>query len=135
MKTYSELITLPTFEDRFKYLKIGGGLGEDTFGFDRYLNQVLYRSPEWRQIRNEIIVRDNGCDLACLDREIVGTIIVHHMNPITKRDILERSDLVFDANYLISSSLLTHNAIHYADESILFHNPVERYANDTCPWR
>lgn len=135
MKTYSELITLPTFEDRFRYLKIGGRIGEDTFGFDRYLNQILYRTPEWRLTRNKVIVRDNGCDLACLDREIVGTIIVHHMNPITKKDILERSDFVFNPEYLISSSLLTHNAIHYADESILLLDHVERYANDTCPWR
>lgn len=135
IKTYSELITLPTFEDRFEYLKIGGKVGVDTFGFDRYLNQIFYRSDEWKSIRDEVIIRDNGCDLGIEGREIYSRIIVHHMNPITKDDILNRSDFLLNPEFLICTIKLTHDAIHYGDSSILFTEPVIRTKNDTCPWK
>lgn len=135
IKTYSELITLPTFEERFEYLKIGGKVGVDTFGFDRYLNQIFYRSDEWKSIRDEVIIRDNGCDLGIEGREIHSRIIVHHMNPITKDDILNRSDFLLNPEFLICTIKLTHDAIHYGDSSILFTEPVIRTKNDTCPWK
>lgn len=135
IKTYSELITLPTFEERFKYLKIGGKVGVDTFGFDRYLNQIFYRSDEWKSIRDEVIIRDNGCDLGIEGREIYSRIIVHHMNPITKDDILNRSDFLLNPEFLICTIKLTHDAIHYGDSSILLTEPVIRTKNDTCPWK
>lgn len=135
IKTYSELITLPTFEERFEYLKIGGKVGVDTFGFDRYLNQIFYRSDEWKSIRDEVIIRDNGCDLGIEGREIYSRIIVHHMNPITKDDILNRSDLLLNPEFLICTVKLTHDAIHYGDSSILLTEPVIRTKNDTCPWK
>lgn len=134
IKTYSELITLPTFEERFRYLQLGGTIGEETFGFDRYINQQFYQSPEWRALRNHIIVRDCGCDLGIEGREIYKYIVIHHMNPITKEDILSRSDLVMNPEYLICVSPNTHRAIHYGDESLLITVPVERRKNDTCPW-
>lgn len=137
IRTYSELITIPTFEERFRYLKLGGRVGEETFGFDRYLNQIFYTSNEWRDIRNHVIVRDYGCDLAMLDREIPQgvKILVHHMNPITVDDILKRSEYLLDPEFLISTIKNTHDAIHYGDESLLLLAPVERRPNDTCPWR
>lgn len=136
IRTYSELMTLPTFEKRYEYLKIGGKVGEDTFGFDRYLNQMFYQTDEWKAIRNYVITRDNGCDLGCLDREIKGNrIIVHHMNPITKEDILNRSEFLLNPEYLITTIKPTHDAIHYGDESLLPQGPVVRTKNDTCPWR
>lgn len=135
IRTYSELIKLPTFEERFRYLKLDGIVGEETFGFDRYLNQIFYKSREWRELRNHIIVRDNGCDLGMLDREIAGLIIIHHMNPITVDDIRERSDYLLNPEYLICTVKNTHNAIHYGDESLLITAPIERRPNDTCPWR
>lgn len=136
IRTYSELITLPTFEERFRYLKLDGRVGEDTFGFDRYLNQEFYqRDREWRRIRDYVIIRDLGCDLGIQDREIMGKILVHHMNPITKEDILRRSAYLLDPEYLICTMKSTHDAIHYGDEHLLIKNPVERRANDTCPWR
>lgn len=135
IKTYSELMSLPTFEERYRYLRIGGKVGEDTFGFDRYLNQIFYKSDEWKEIRNYIIVRDCGCDLGMSDREIFGRIYVHHMNPITKEDILSRSECLLDPEYLICTSDITHKAIHYGDESLLITAPVERRKNDTCPWK
>lgn len=135
IKTYSELIALPTFEERYRYLRLGGRVGEDTFGFDRWLNQIFYKDPEWRAIRDHVIVRDNGCDLAIPGREINGIILVHHMNPITKADILERSKFLLDPEYLICTVKRTHDAIHYGDESLLFKLPIERTKNDTCPWR
>ena len=138
IRTYSELITIPTFEDRFQYLKLGGRVGEETFGFDRYLNQIFYTSGEWRDVRNHVIVRDHGCDLAMLDREIPDgvKILVHHMNPITVDDILRRSEYLLDPEFLISTIKLTHDAIHYGDESLLMLSaPIERRPNDTCPWR
>ena len=135
IRTYSELSKLATFEERFQYLKIGGLVGEETFGFDRYLNQVFYRSQKWKSSRDFVIVRDNGCDLGVDGYEIRGRIIVHHMNPITIDDILKESDFLFDPEYLISTVHNTHNAIHYGDDSLLVKAPIERTRNDTCPWR
>ena len=135
IKTYSELIQLPTFLDRYRYLQIGGRVGEETFGYDRYLNQILYRTPEWKRFRNEIIIRDNGCDLACEDYEIVGRILIHHINPITVNDVLRRDPMIFDPENVIVTSHNTHNAIHYGDESLLISEPIVRTKFDTCPWR
>jgi hypothetical protein len=135
-RTYSELIRLPTFLDRFRYLQLGGKVGVETFGYDRYLNQILYRTTEWKRFRNKIIVRDNGCDLACDGYEIVGQrILVHHINPISVEDVLQRDPKVFDPENAVSTILNTHNAIHYGDESLLLIEPIERKPNDTCPWR
>lgn len=135
IKTYSELITLPTFEERYEYLRIGGRVGEETFGFDRYLNQTFYKSKEWLSIRDQVIARDNGCDLGIPGREIHGRILIHHMNPITVEDILNRSDLLLNPEYLICTVKNTHDAIHYGDENLLNKDPIERTKNDTCPWR
>ena len=135
IRTYSELITIPTFEERFEYLKLNGSVGLETFGHDRYLNQILYNSPEWRRFRPEIIVRDNGCDLACEGYEIFGKILIHHINPITAKDILNRNQKVFDPENVITTVHNTHNAIHYGDENLLITAPIERSRNDTCPWR
>lgn len=134
IKTYSELITLPTFYDRFKYLKLKGRVGEETFGFDRYLNQIFYKSDDWLAIRDEVILRDNGCDLGIPDREIPGRIIVHHMNPIRMDDIIHRSEYLLDPEYLICTIDNTHKAIHYGDSSLLIAEPIERTKYDTCPW-
>lgn len=135
IRTYSELITLPTFEERYRYLKLGGRVGEETFGFDRYINQIFYQSDEWKSIRDFVIVRDGGCDLGMPDREIHTRILVHHMNPIRQEDILRRSKFLLDPEYLICTIKNTHDAIHYGDESLLILAPVERTKNDTCPWR
>jgi len=136
LRTYSELITIPTFIERYRYLKLGGRVGEETFGFDRYLNQIFYTSDEWRSVRDYVIVRDHGCDLGIRDREILGSrILVHHMNPITVDDILKRSKFLLDPEYLITTVKNTHDAIHYGDEDLLFTGLVERTKNDTCPWR
>lgn len=135
IKTYSELIEIPTFEERYEYLKLTGKVGEETFGFDRYLNQVFYRSKEWRDIRDYVINRDNGCDLAMEGHEIFGRVLIHHMNPIRKEDILRRSDFLLNPEYLITTVKLTHDAIHYGDKDLLTIAPVERTKNDTCPWR
>ena len=135
IRTYSELITLPTFEERFRYLQLGGKVGEDTFGHDRYLNQMFYTSDEWKRIRRDVIVRDNGCDLGIQDREIHGLIIIHHMNPITIEDIINRSEFLLNPEYLISTVKNTHDAIHFSDERILITDPIERRPNDTCPWK
>ena len=135
IKTYSELITFSTFEERFDYLQLKGIVGQETFGFDRYLNQILYNSKEWKHLRNEIIVRDNGCDLALEGFEIHGRILIHHINPITIDDVIKRREMVFDPENLICVTHNTHNAIHYGDKSLLITGPVERRANDTCPWK
>lgn len=135
LRTYSELKQLKTFEERYEYLKLEGQVGADTFGFDRYLNQVFYKSPEWQSVRNEVIVRDHGCDLGIEGREIHTKILVHHMNPITKEDILQRSDILLNPEYLITTVKRTHDAIHYGDADTLIKDPIERTANDTCPWR
>ena len=135
IRTYSELIQLPTFEERFDYLRLDGVVGKDTFGFDRYLNQQFYRSSEWKRIRNQVIVRDNGCDLGIDECEIHGRILIHHMNPISIEDLQHMSDLLMNPEYLICVSHRTHNAIHYGDESLIVTTPIERSQNDTCPWR
>ena len=135
IKTYSELITLPTFEERYRYLRLRGAVGEDTFGFDRYLNQVFYRSAEWKRVRDLVIIRDNGCDLALEDHEIYGRILIHHMNPITVKDIQTASEFLLNPDYLICVTHDTHNAIHYGDENLLIKAPIERTKNDTCPWK
>lgn len=135
IRTYSELIKLPTFEERYAYLRLGGRVGETTFGFDRYLNQMFYKSDEWLAIRDKVIVRDNGCDLGIEGREIENSILIHHMNPISKKDILERSDFLLNPEYLICTIKNTHDAIHYGDENLLIKDPIERRKNDTCPWR
>ena len=136
IKTYSELITLPTFEERYRYLRLSGSVGKETFGFDRYLNQLFYqRSKLWERIRDEVIIRDNGCDLGVEDRDIYGRVIVHHMNPISMDDLLHESDFLLNPEFLICTSHATHNAIHYGDEKYLMTVPIERTKNDTCPWR
>lgn len=136
IRTYSELITIPTFVERYRYLRLGGRVGEETFGFDRYLNQSFYRTDEeWLAVRDEVIIRDCGCDLAIPDREIPARIIVHHMNPITKEDILRRTRFLLDPEYLICTIKSTHDAIHYGDESLLLLDPIVRSKHDTCPWR
>ena len=135
IRTYSELIQLPTFEERFDYLRLDGVVGKDTFGFDRYLNQQFYRSSEWKRIRNQVIVRDNGYDLGIDEYEIHGRILIHHMNPISIEDLQHMSDFLMNPEYLICVSHRTHNAIHYGDESLTVSAPIERSQNDTCPWR
>lgn len=133
-KTYSELMKLDTFEERFEYLKLSGEVGLATFGHNRYLNQALYRSPEWRKFRRDIIVRDNGCDLGVEGYDIFGKIYIHHMNPITAEDIRERRSSLMDPDQVICVSGMTHNAIHYSDSSILSIRPIERKPGDTKLW-
>lgn len=135
IRTYKELVKLSTFEERFAYLKLRGKIGEDTFGFDRVFNQMFYRSQEWKSIRKEVIIRDNGCDLGIAGYDIYGKIIIHHMNPISVSDIQERTSFLLAPDYLICVSLDTHNAIHYGSEELLNKAPVERRKNDTCPWK
>lgn len=136
IKSYSELSQLETFEERFNYLKLGGVVGLDTFGFDRIFNQKFYRSEEWKQVRDFVIVRDNGCDLGIEGHEIFGNrIIIHHMNPISIDDIRHSTRNLLDPEYLITTIHRTHNAIHYGDENQLIKAPIERVRNDTCPWR
>ena len=133
--TYSEIITLKTYEERFDYLKIGGQVGRETFGYDRYLNQILYNTKQWKKFRREIIIRDNACDLACEGYEINYRILVHHINPITVEDIINRNPMIFDPENAITTTHRTHNAIHYGDKNLLMLQPMERTPNDTCPWR
>lgn len=137
IKTYSELITIPTFEGRFEYLKLNGRVGETTFGSKRYLNQILYKTDEWLSIRDKIIIRDKGCDLGILDREIKRPlkVLVHHINPITIEDVLNRDPKVFDPENLITIMHMTHEAVHYGNEDLLIKDPIVRFKNDTCPWR
>lgn len=138
IRTYSELLTIPTFIERYRYLKLGDRVGEETFGFDRYLNQQFYRSKEWRDIRNYVITRDRGCDLAVADREIPKgcRVLIHHMNPIRAKDIIHSSDFLLNPEYLITTIKLTHDAIHFGDETLLIEDSfTERHINDTCPWR
>lgn len=136
-KSYSELQLIDSFMDRFEYLKLNDKrVGEETFGCNRYLNQIFYKSSDWLRVRDFVIVRDNGCDLGMKDRPINGLIIVHHINPITKEDLLNLSPKLFDPNNLICCSKLTHDQIHYGDGSMLIQDqPLERYENDTIPWR
>lgn len=135
IKTYSELISLESYIERFRYLKLTGVVGIETFGSNRYLNQILYNSTEWKSFRRKIIIRDNGCDLACPGYEIFGQILIHHLNPITIEDIYDRNPMIFDPENVICTVLKTHNAIHYGDESLLCLPVVERRPNDTCPWK
>lgn len=135
IKNYSELSLLPTFEERFKYLKLEGSVGADTFGFDRIFNQKFYQSYEWKTVRNEIIVRDLGCDLGIEDRQIFGRILIHHMNPISLKDISDATKFLLNPEYLICVSHDTHNAIHYGDIRLVKKDLVERKPNDTCPWK
>lgn len=136
IRTYTELSRLKTFEERFRYLQLKGAVGKDTFGFDRIFNQRFYTSQEWRAVRDFVIVRDYGCDLGVEDYEIRGqNVIIHHMNPITLSDIEHSTDILLDPEYLITTTHNTHNAIHYGDESLLVKAPIERRANDTCPWK
>ena len=135
IRNYSELITLRTFKERFEYLKLDGIVGEETFGFDRYMNQIFYKSREWTSVRRAVIIRDNGCDLGVEGYEIHGKILIHHMNPINLSDIVHKTDELLNPDYLITTVLSTHNAIHYGDASLLPALPIERRANDTCPWK
>lgn len=134
-KRYSELILLQTFKERFEYLKLNGKVGEDTFGWDRYLNQTFYRSAKWRHIRDQVIVRDNGCDMGLEGYPIYGKILIHHINPITADDISHSDEeVLIDLDNLVCVSLATHNAIHYGDESLIPQDPIVRKPGDTCPW-
>lgn len=135
IKTYSELSQLKTFEERFEYLRLNGVVGQETFGFDRFINQEFYKSSEWKSIRDLVILRDNGCDLGIEGYDIYGKIFIHHMNPILPKDIKTNSDLLLDPEYLIATTLNTHNAIHYGDEELLIKIPPERCKNDTCLWK
>lgn len=136
IKCYSELIQIPSYKDRFEYLRLDGTIGKETFGFDRYMNQAFYRSPEWRRIRNLVIARDEGCDLGIPGREIPRgvKIIIHHMNPIRPIDIEDRNEMILDPEYLITTIHATHLAIHYGNDYMLLKEPIERFAGDTCPW-
>lgn len=135
LRTYKELQQLQTFDERFAYLQLRGHIGKETFGYDRYLNQQFYRSKEWKDVRRIVILRDHGCDLGIMDRLITGRIYIHHMNPITREDLINGSDLVLNPNYLICVSSMTHEAIHYGDKDLLISDYVERSPYDTCPWR
>lgn len=133
-KTFTELKKIKSFEDRYRYLRLNGVVGKNTFGFDRYLNQTLYTSHRWIKVRDSIIIRDNGCDLGVIGYEIFGKIIVHHMNPISIEDIENESNCIFNPEFLICVSHKTHLAIHYGDEKILPEIPIIRRPGDTCPW-
>lgn len=135
IRTYTELCTFKTFKERYDYLRLDGIVGESTFGFDRYLNQVFYRSQKWRSIRDKVIIRDEGCDLGVETYDIYGKIIIHHMNPITIDDIENESDYLLNPEFLICTTHNTHNAIHYGDERLLTTGPIIRTKNDTCPWK
>ena len=134
-RSYKELSRLATFEERFKYLQLKGAVGRDTFGFDRWFNQQFYRSAEWKHIRDSVILRDNGCDLGIPGREIYGKIIIHHLNPISLKDIEDNTDILMDPDNLITTTHMTHNAIHYGDDHLLMKDPIVRKPNDTCPWK
>ncbi|GHU53530.1 hypothetical protein AGMMS49975_11820 [Clostridia bacterium] len=135
IRTYSELSKLKSFDERYKYLQLDSNGKEETFGFDRFLNQNFYKSREWKVIRDIVIIRDNGCDLGIDDLEIKGKIIIHHMNPILPKDFETQSDFLLNPEYLVCTTHTTHNAIHYGDESLLIKAPIERSKNDTCPWK
>ena len=135
IRTYSELIQLPTFEERFEYLKLSGQVGSDTFGYDRIFNQMFYRSKTWKDTRRQIILRDMGNDLGLSGYPISGKVLIHHMNPISIDDIQNKTDYLLNPNYLICVSHETHNAIHYGSETPVQSLPVERSPNDTCLWK
>lgn len=134
IKTYSDLRQLETFEERYDYLKLNGSVGERTFGFDRWMNQRFYKSYEWKRVRDYVILRDEGCDLGIPGYEIYSGLLVHHMNPLSVRDIEHGDESIIDANFLISTSLRTHNAIHYGDETLLPRGPITRTLGDTTLW-
>lgn len=134
VRTYSEMATLETFEERFDYLVLGGSVGVDTFGFDRHINQTFYRSMEWRRVRNHVILRDRECDLAIPGREVYQGMVVHHINPMGPDDIIHSEDWILDPEFLVVTSHLTHNAIHYGDKRSLPRVVVERRPNDTRLW-
>ena len=135
IRCYRELKSIASFEDRYEYLKLAGRVGQETFGWERYLNQVLYRDQRWKAVRNDVIIRDNGCDLGVDGYDIYDKIIIHHMNPITVKDLEENNPDIFNPEYLICTSHRTHNAIHYGDKTLLPKLPIDRKPNDTCPWR
>lgn len=136
IRRYSELVKIETFEERFRYLALSGEVGKETFGFDRFINQGFYnRSKEWKEVRDFVIIRDNGCDLGIEGREIFDRMIVHHMNPLRLEDFLDRSDFLLNPEHLITTCHSTHNAIHYGNEELLIKEPIPRFKNDTCPWR
>lgn len=136
IRTYTELSKLKTFEERFEYLRLDGEVGKETFGFDRIFNQKFYRSVEWRRVRDQVIIRDCGCDLGVLGHEIYGQrILIHHMNPISLEDLERRSEILMNPEYLITTIHNTHQAIHYGDADLLIKLPRERTKNDTCPWK
>ena len=135
IKCYNELKRLVTFQERFDYLRIGGQVGLDTFGYDRYLNQQFYMSADWKHIRDIVIIRDRGLDLGIEGREILGKTFIHHMNPVSMEDIVNGSSCLLNPEFLISTSFETHNAIHYGDAALLPKDPIERKPNDTIPWR
>lgn len=135
-RTYKELRQLKTFEERYEYLRLSDRVGRETFGFDRYFNQKFYRSVEWKRIRDQVLVRDNGCDLGIEGRELkTCRVLIHHLNPITLEEIQNGSESLFDLDNLITVSHSTHNSIHYGDDTTLFKDPIERSPNDTCPWK
>ena len=138
-RTYSELMTIPNFYDRYRYLKLSGAVGQSTFGFDRFINQEFYRSREWKRTRRDVIVRDHGCDMGVVDYDIYGRIIVHHMNPMTPDSITQAEDYILEPEFLISCSHATHNAIHYGELSVasgdIHDQLIERTPHDTSPWR
>ena len=135
IRCYSEMVLLPTFEERFQYLRLDGVVGQETFGFDRYMNQYFYRSKEWRRVRDIVIARDAGCDLGIAGHEIFDRVLIHHMNPIRPEDIRDKSDILLNPEYDITTVQETHQAIHYGDESLLITAPIPRERNDTCPWK
>jgi len=135
LRTYRELKRIPTFIERYQYLRLAGRIGESTFGFDRYINQLFYNSKRWRRTRDGIIIRDNGCDLGVEGYDLTYRIIIHHMNPISEKDIELDRESIYDPDLLISTSPNTHTAIHFGDESLLPQLPIIRRKNDTCPWR
>ena len=135
LRSYSELIKLPTFETRFNYLALNGSVGEETFGFDRWMNQRFYNSKEWQSIRDFVIIRDGGCDLGLEGYDIMDRILIHHMNPVSSMDLINVTEILTNPEYLICVSHNTHNAIHYGDASLLAADPIERKPGDTCPWK
>ena len=135
IRTYHDLIQIPSFLERYEYLKIGGVVGETTFGYERYLNQMLYSSRKWKDARNRVLIRDDGCDMGLADYPIGEKIYVHHMNPITPEMVEENDPVLFEPEFLSCVSYQTHNAIHYGDKSLLPQEPIQREPNDTCPWR
>lgn len=134
-RKYSDLFFLDTFKKRYDYLRLKGKVGEETFGYERYLNQYLYHTSRWKRVRDEVIIRDNGCDLGCYGYDILDKIFIHHMNPITPEQIENDDDVLYDPEFLICTSFRTHNAIHYGDEKLLAGLPSERTLYDTCPWK